>query len=453
MTTALYLRVSTLEQTENFSLKAQENKLRAYAEAKSLTNIKVYNDGGYSGSNLNRPALTQLLKDVQNDKIDNILVYKLDRLSRSQKDTLYIIEEILNPHDTSLISILESFDTSTSFGRAMIGILSVFAQLERENFKERSRLGMLQRAKEGKISGYGGKIFGYDYINGELIVNDYEAIIVKKIYDYYIKGLGVTKIFMQLQKEHPGVIKSPHHIWQILKRRTYTGDFDYMDESYEGIHEAIIEKSIYDQVQILRDSRNSKQKSDTVYILTGLTYCKCCGYKVQGTVSASNYKGKRYERRYYKCNTNKRNRVNNDPFRCDVKSIHKDELEHTVISQIKALDIDLKIDDIQTNTIDTKTIDKRLNELERQSEKLLNLYIEDSISKSILDKKLEEINTEIEALQNTQIEDNKMKLQALELAKEFDFDNATDYELQNLIHLLVNRIDVDNDSVDIQFNF
>ena len=113
----------------------------------------------------------------------------------------------------------------------------------------------------------------------------------------------------------------------------------------------------------------------------------------------------------------------------------------------------MKIDDIQTNTIDDKAIDKRLNELEKQSEKLLNLYIEDSISKSILDKKLEEINTEKEALQNTEIEDNQSKLQALEIAKEFDFDGATDYELQNLIHLLVKRIDVDNSSVDIQFIF
>lgn len=454
MYTALYLRVSTMEQADkNFSLAAQESKLRAYAEAKTLSNIKVFTDPGYSGSNMNRPALTQLLESVKRNQVSNILVYKLDRLSRSQKDTLNIIEDYLLPHDTNLISLSESFDTSTSFGRAMIGILSVFAQLERENFKERSRMGMIQRAKEGRISGYGGKVFGYDYINGELIINDYEAMIVRKIYDYYVKGLGVTKIFMQLQKEHPNVIKSSHHVWQILRRRTYTGDFDYMDESYEGIHEAIIDKSIYDRVQVLRESRSGKQKSDVVYMLTGLTYCKCCGYKMQGTVSSSTYKDKRYERRYYKCNTNKRNKVNHNPFRCNTKSIKKDELEHAVILQIKALDIDLKIDDIQTNTIDDKAIDKRLNELEKQSEKLLNLYIEDSISKSILDKKLEEINTEKEALQNTEIEDNQSKLQALELAKEFNFDDAMDYELQNLIHLLIKRIDVDNSSVDIQFIF
>jgi site-specific DNA recombinase len=144
---ALYIRVSTLEQAEHgYSLQEQEQRLKDYCSAKDWTIKKIYKDGGYSGGSLDRPAMQQLIKDCK--KYNMILVYKLDRLSRSQKDTMYLIEDVFLANGVQFTSMSENFDTSTPLGMAMIGILSVFAQLERAQIKERMRMGQTARAKK-----------------------------------------------------------------------------------------------------------------------------------------------------------------------------------------------------------------------------------------------------------------------------------------------------------------
>ena len=132
MKVALYARVSTEQQIDNYSIPLQRERLEAFCTSKGWTHTQEYIDAGYSGSNLNRPALQQLQKDIQNKKINMVIVYRLDRLSRSQRDTLYLIEEVFLPHEVEFISLSETIDTTTAFGRAAIGVLSVFAQLERE---------------------------------------------------------------------------------------------------------------------------------------------------------------------------------------------------------------------------------------------------------------------------------------------------------------------------------
>mgnify|MGYP000115545440 CR=1 FL=1 len=141
--TALYLRVSTEAQAdEGYSLAAQAEKLEAYCRMKGIDRFTQYVDGGFSGSNLSRPAVTQLIRCGE---VERVVVYKLDRLSRSQKDTLYLIEDVFAPHGVDFVSINENIDTGTPYGRAMIGILSAFAQLERENIFLRTRMGMVER--------------------------------------------------------------------------------------------------------------------------------------------------------------------------------------------------------------------------------------------------------------------------------------------------------------------
>ena len=128
---ALYIRVSTQEQAqEGYSIGEQRERLIAYCKAHDWAIADIYVDGGYSGSNLKRPAIQKLMTETA--KFDVVLVYKLDRLSRSQRDTLYLIEEIFLPNTVDFVSMQESFDTSSPFGKAMIGLLAVFAQLERE---------------------------------------------------------------------------------------------------------------------------------------------------------------------------------------------------------------------------------------------------------------------------------------------------------------------------------
>lgn len=189
----LYIRVSTLEQAqEGYSIGAQKERLIAFCKAHDWAIADIYVDGGYTGANLDRPGMQKLISEI--GKMDVVLVYKLDRLSRSQKDTLYLIEEVFLPNNVDFVSMNESFDTSTPFGRAMIGILSVFAQLEREQIKERTQMGRIARAKQGLYHGGGCMPIGYDYKDGKLVVNEYEAIQIKKIFEWYIGGMATDKI-------------------------------------------------------------------------------------------------------------------------------------------------------------------------------------------------------------------------------------------------------------------
>ena len=145
---ALYIRVSTEAQAEEgYSIEAQEKILRAECTAKEYdeTRIRTYIDAGASGSNIDRPALKNLIEDASAGRISTVIVYKLDRLSRSQKDTLYLIEDVFLPNDIDFVSVNERLDTGSPYGKAMIGILSAFAQLERENIFMRTRMGMKTR--------------------------------------------------------------------------------------------------------------------------------------------------------------------------------------------------------------------------------------------------------------------------------------------------------------------
>ena len=194
--TALYIRVSTDAQfEEGYSVDAQKEKLEQYCKLKDITDYEFYVDGGWSGSNIERPEMKRMITDIKNREISAVIVYKLDRLSRSQKDTVFLLEDIFNPNECNFISLNENFDTTTPYGKAMIGILSVFAQLERENIRERTRMGMYERVKSGLWMGGGRIPFGYDYDkNKNVLVPNSHAEDVKKIYDLYLQGYSTTQL-------------------------------------------------------------------------------------------------------------------------------------------------------------------------------------------------------------------------------------------------------------------
>ena len=173
---ALYSRVSTAEQAEHgYSLEEQSDRMKKYCDAMGWKGYKSYTDGGFSGANTDRPALQNLIRDVKNGKVEKVLVYKLDRLSRSQKDTLMLIEDVFLANNCDFVSMSENFDTGTAYGRAMIGLLSCFSQLERENIKERMSMGRSARAKTGRFMGSNFVPVGYDRKDGKLVVNEIQA--------------------------------------------------------------------------------------------------------------------------------------------------------------------------------------------------------------------------------------------------------------------------------------
>ena len=187
-----------------------------------------------------------------------VLVYKLDRLSRRQRDTLYLIEDIFNVHKVDFVSMTEQIDTGSPLGRAMIGILATFAQLEREQIRERMQVGLDARAKEGLFHGGGYAPIGYDYIDGELIVNDYEALQVRKIYDLYLDGLPINAI-LNFMKKHGYTKKyadwSDSAIRSVLFSKIYTGVIEWKGQVYPGKHKPLISLEDFEKVQKLRKQR------------------------------------------------------------------------------------------------------------------------------------------------------------------------------------------------------
>ncbi len=274
---AIYIRVSTdAQREEGYSIDAQKEMLTAYCVSKSIKKYEYYIDGGFSGSNIERPELARLIEDIKQDKICCVIVYKLDRLSRSQKDTLYLIEDVFNPNGVDFISLNESMDTSTPLGRLMLGILSAFAQLERENIKERTSMGMKERIKMGYWMGGGRVPFGYDYDTEKgILIPNKDADTVRKIFELYIGGYSTNSIARLLGLSYEKLAR------QILMRKTYTGYICYNGEEYKGRHEAIISLETFEKAMQIMGERSGSKRIEQGNLLTGLVRCGCCGAKMR----------------------------------------------------------------------------------------------------------------------------------------------------------------------------
>lgn len=338
----LYLRVSTNNQAEEgYSIEIQKEKLLAYCKAHDLVVVAIVTDPGFSGSNLERPGIQKVIHEVEQGNTDMVLVYKLDRLSRSQKDTLWLIEDCFLPNNVDFASMQESLDTSTPFGRAMVGILSVFAQLERENIKERTFGGRVERAKDGYWHGGGYDPIGYDYINGELIVNQQEAAQVRRVYDLYASGASITEIrdHMVARGFHTkhGDWTHTNTIRSVLDNELYSGVVHFDGEkSGADAHPAIISRSIYERVRYLRERSISNQykEIESSHLLTGFVYCNSCGARYFPKKNKS-------DNIYYHCYS--RAKVNKEMIKnpdCRNKNWKKSDLESLVEVELLKLATD-----------------------------------------------------------------------------------------------------------------
>ena len=285
-TVACYVRVSTENQLDNYSIEEQTERLKAYCKAKDYSIYRFYTDGGYSGGNMNRPALQECLNDIRRGCIEAVVVYKLDRLSRSQKDTLSLIEDAFLANHVDFISVCENFDTTTPFGRAMIGILSVFAQLEKDQITERFTMGRIGRGRAGYFHGGGNAPKGYRYQDGALHIVPSEAAQVQRIFSLFLSGMSIHAIAKQMEEEfHNTLWNSAAKVSGCLKNSIYTGKVKFAGVEYPGRHKAIISEEIYAAAnRLLQDAdrehrKNSAQKTPfrAGYLLSGIVYCKRCG--------------------------------------------------------------------------------------------------------------------------------------------------------------------------------
>ncbi|SMD70634.1 recombinase family protein [Bacillus cereus] len=475
----IYARVSTEEQaTEGYSIKAQKDLLIKYAENNNLTIIADYIDEGKSGKSIaGRPQMLRLLEDAKQKKFDAVIVYKLDRLARKTRDSLEIVET-LGSQGVQLISLSENIDTTTPHGKMFYTVLSSLAEMERDQIVGRVKMGMTQRAKEGKWNG--GQCFGYDVKNKKLVQNVDETKVVREIFDYADQGFGYKKIVGILNRKGyitkrgnvfsigtlKGILDNPVYIgkirfnqyenWAEKRRSGKNKDAIIVD----GEHEAIIPEDLWERVQQKRSARSYKAvQSDQPYILTKLIRCPQCG---AGMVAGKS-KGANKTYRYYKCGTFH----NKGASECSANSINADVAELQVLEEFKRIVTESKFLQrlVQKMNKERENAKKPLIQEKKRLEIALNkcdkyiVNITDSLMKDpdlmpIFAEKLKEqqqakltfqqqLEETEEKLLNTST--NPIDLMALNyLVKNIDsiLEQATSEEKKELLRMIIKEIEI-----------
>jgi site-specific DNA recombinase len=339
---AIYTRVSTDSQAdvEFNSCEAQEAKINAFISSQEgMELFKVYSDPGFTGANLDRPALTDMLNDIKENKIDMVIAYKIDRLTRSPRDFYYLIE-VLEAHKASFISVTERFDTSTPSGRLLRNIMLTFAQFERELTGERTRDKLLERAKKGLYAG-GIPSFGYINIDKKLIIVPKEAEIVRRIFKYYIETASIFAVYDRLKTD--GILNRQKRLFSktalsyLLRNITYTGKTMHVEKIYQGIHEPIISNELFEQAQEIHKKRIMPRFSPVKpHLFNGLIVCKECGSNMTATFTNKFKGGKKKRYHYYRCTcTYKRNWTD-----CSIRQVSASKLDEHVIKDFERISCD-----------------------------------------------------------------------------------------------------------------
>ena len=340
---AIYTRKSTEEglEKEFNSLEAQREAGESYIISQKFQGWEIiekhYDDGGFSGGNMDRPALQELISDVKAGFVDMIVVYKIDRLTRSLLDFSKLIE-ILNEHNCSFVSVTQYFNTADSMGRLTLNILLSFAQFEREIASER----IIDKIAAAKRKGMwvGGKIpFGYNLINKKLVINPSEAEIVKFIYAHYLKFKSVRQVAKLCNEQgfkpkYRGGKEKTFNlpiINSILSNIIYTGQVVYKGKSFPGQQEAIIKPEIFNEVQKIKEKNKTqvytKHSSLKEGLLQRLVKCKCCNNAL--ALTRTKKKARYYE--YYVSTK----AIKESYHVCQIGSIPRGELEKFVLDKVQ----------------------------------------------------------------------------------------------------------------------
>ncbi|WP_371068826.1 recombinase family protein [Sediminibacillus sp. JSM 1682029] len=449
----IYVRVSTDDQAkEGYSIPAQKDLLNDYASKHNITIIDEYIDEGKSGKSISgRPQMTRLLKDAKHNKFDAVMTYKLDRIARKVRDASEIVDTLAS-HDVQLISLSESIDTTTLSGKLVYNILSAIAENEREQIVGRVKMGMTQRAKEGKWNG--GQCLGYDSVNKQLVVNKEEAKIVQEIFNLADCGYGYKKIVGIINRKGfktkrdrdfsiatlKGILDNPmyigkvrfnqHENWSEKRRQGKNKEPIIVD----GEHEPIINEELWDSVQLKRRGRSYKAvQSSQPYFLSKLIRCPQCG---AGMVSGKS-KGKTKTYRYYVCG----NFHNKGASVCSSNSINADLAEAQVLGEIKRIVTDSNFIHQLVQKMNKERecafepliaqkeyIESKIKENEKKINNAVEKLMDDPDLKPLIEGKLKEL----------QQEKTSNQLQLEEIEEELANINTKPIDLMALHHLIKN---------------
>lgn len=474
----LYIRVSTTEQAEEgYSVGEQEVRLRSYCSAYGYIINAVHIDPGFSGATMERPGIKKVIKDVREGKCKKVIVWKLDRLSRSQKDTMILLEDVFMAYNCNFVSLTENFDTSSPIGRCIIGILSAFAQMERENLKIRTAMGRHARIMKGHFHGSHAPI-GYKFATGsnDLVVDPYTSKLIREVFRRFISGESIISISNYMTETYGNNLYDWSRntaVRRILKNPVYMGDVTLGKERCKGIHEPLVsETDWYLAAALLEHNKNLDKRSysfkaagtTTDNLLTGLLFCGDCGARMYARkVSRSEPIKKKYI-----CHSVARTSkamIKSDNCTNRLHPYTVEQLDDIVIGEIMNLSLDRSYFDSMVVEMSEQPSDEmegyeeRLEEIERQIERLLNLYQSGIIELSEIQERVSDLKDEKEKIQ-AEIErqeapaavpldiawDNIASLSAL-------MESGDSEAVHRIIHTLVDKVVVLNNDVTIYWSF
>ncbi len=403
MNVALYIRVSTEEQAEEgYSISGQLNRLKSFCLSQNWTVEEIYIDDGISAKNMKRPQLQKMLDDVKEKKFNCILVWDLDRLTRSVFD-LYKILEILEHHNCKFKSATEVFDTTSAVGRMFVTMVATVAQWERENTGERISLGLEEKARQGKCP-FNFSPIGYDLNKEEskLYINEREAVTIREIFNKYLEGLGSNRLVRHLNNNKyltkKGGKWSSDTLFKVLKSPIHAGGIRWKGKIYWNTHDPIVSRDDWEEAQRLMVKRKTQppRSVSSDYIFSRMIPCPHCNQNLTGT-GTNTYKkdGTKVVYRYYRC-------ANHKVDKCTYKNvISQNALEKEFLSYLKRVDFsDFAKEEATNNStnksvkIDYDALENELKLLEERKKKWQYAWTEEIISNDDFKKRMKEANAE-----------------------------------------------------------
>ncbi|MDR1630642.1 MAG: recombinase family protein [Oscillospiraceae bacterium] len=470
--TAIYLRVSTEEQAqEGYSIRAQEEKLKAYARIKGWPVYDVYIDPGISGKNITeRPDMNRMIDDIKKGHIKNVLVFKIDRLTRSISDLVYLIN-LFNEYECAFNSLNESIDTHSATGRMFIKIIGIFAEFERENISERVRLGCERKVKEGYTIACNISSYGYDRKNGEKVqtINEKEAVIVREIFEMFVyRHMKYFDIATDLNNRNipskKGTVWYAPTIQELLTNCNYIGKVRYATNDpkkyfeTKGLHEPIISEELYTKAQNLIKNlavKVYKKHPKEENYFAGIVFCGVCGGKM---LAHGDYKKDENDRTLSRVGYRCQNRYNKS---CTASEASQSKIEEAFIEHINSFKDFDTLDEIQLamkQEIKNQNLDlidglkKQLDKLERREKELVNSYIQGDIDlenykliKNSIDKEKEQISGTIASVQDCVDEEATIKREHIIKNLKENWEHLSNEEKRQFLIEFVDRVDVVNE--------
>ncbi|TCL35616.1 DNA invertase Pin-like site-specific DNA recombinase [Anaerospora hongkongensis] len=432
---ALYIRVSREEQVlHGYSIEAQKQALTEYAQKNNLHIVDYYMDEGYTARKryTKRKEFMRMLEDVQAGNIDIILFIKLDRWFRSVRD-YYKIQDILEKHNVNWKTIHENYDTSTASGRLHINIMLSVAQDEADRTSERIKFVFASKVQKGEVLS-GKTAFGYKIEKKKLVIVPEKAEIVREIFSFTLKHQNISATITYI-KDTFGIHFMHNTIVRMLKKRIYIGEH----RGVENFCEPIVDRAVFDTIQVILKKNIRSNKSRTTYVYTGLLICPECGQKLISSKTVHSNGSISY---VYRCNRHYINKI------CTFnKIIGEKKLDTFLLSNIEQQLSDfIAYHEIKENNTPKTTMANEREKIRNRMEKLKDLYLDDLIDKHTYKYEYEDLSMRLKRLDTKQVQ-KKIDINALKsfLGKDVSiiYTELSRFEKQTLWRSIIKQIHFD----------